>query len=174
MLKKIEEQKVFMTGDSVIFTVNFQTSNLEVLLIERGNEPFKGKLALPGGFLNPNETLKKCAERELFEETRIECSSLKELGVVDSPNRDPRGRVIAVAFYGIIVKYEPLAKDDTAWCAWLPVSDMLKKDLAFDHKEILNKALIALKNDSDILNNFGYLLSKEKVFKIKQIIDNTF
>jgi len=122
----------------------------EVLLIERGNKPFKGKLALPGGFMDMNETLEAAAYRELKEETGIDLTKetdrmilgfrgLRFLKVYDAPNRDPRGRTISAAFCCFVDKpLEVIAGDDAVKAIWVPKSDV--EDLAFDHMDIISDA----------------------------------
>lgn len=116
----------------------------QILLIERRNEPFKGKLALPGGFMDMDETLKEAAYRELKEETGIDLKERGEelnfLGVYDALNRDPRGRTIGAVFYCFIKEpIEAIAGDDAAKAVWKPRKD-LEGDLAFDHMEIIRDA----------------------------------
>ena len=114
-----------------------------VLLIKRGNEPYKGCWALPGGFLDMNETLQHCAVRELSEETGIELSkdvNIFGVGTFDRVNRDPRGRVIASAFKVYIDKneYKIKAGDDAKEVKWFNMNKL--PELAFDHKDIIEKA----------------------------------
>ena len=89
-----------VTTDCVVF--GFDGQEINVLLVERGSEPFKGKFALPGGFLEPNETLEECAQRELLEETGIDSINLRQFAVFSDLERDPRTRVISVMFYGLL------------------------------------------------------------------------
>mgnify|MGYP003288345760 CR=1 FL=1 len=90
-----EYQRPALTADSVIF--GFDGQYLNVLLVKRGIEPFKGKWALPGGFLRMNETISQCAQRELTEETNFKEVYMEQFGVFSDVNRDPRGRVITSA-----------------------------------------------------------------------------
>ncbi len=126
-----------LTADCVIFTLDKD----EILLIRRKNEPYKNCWAFPGGFMEMNETLEACARRELKEETHIEVKDLFEIGSFSSVERDPRGRVITVAYYGFSDKKKTKMKalDDAAEVAWHKLSDL--PPLAFDHKEILERAL---------------------------------
>ena len=89
-----------VTTDVVIFTI--RDERLKLLLIKRGIEPFKGSWALPGGFVNPDEALDACARRELHEETGIADVFLEQLYTFGRPDRDPRERVITVAYYALI------------------------------------------------------------------------
>ena len=89
-----------VTTDCVIFT--YEDWKLKVLLVKRGGEPYKGEWALPGGFLRGDETAREGALRELKEETALEASAIGELGVFSDPSRDPRERVITIAFYALV------------------------------------------------------------------------
>lgn len=132
-----------VTTDCVIF--GFDGKQLHILLVERGVEPFKGSWALPGGFLKMDETVEKGAARELAEETR-EDVYLEQFHVFSSPDRDPRERVITVAFYALVRKsdYRVIAGDDAARAMWFEVEDL--PPLAFDHEEIIDKARQCLKD----------------------------
>jgi 8-oxo-dGTP diphosphatase len=132
---------VQVTVDLVILTVRDET--LQVLLVERGNEPFPNKHALPGGFLRPAEDALTAARRELLEETGLERLSLDELRTYSSPDRDPRGRVISIAFLTIAPNLPiPVAGTDAVGARWLPVKVALGEGfLAFDHAEILRDAV---------------------------------
>ncbi len=118
----------------------------EILLVRRGREPFKGKWALPGGFLDMDETLEACARRELREETGAETDGFDFvlLGLFDRPDRDPRGRTVSAAYLVQAPReaFDPAAGDDAAEARFfradaLPSPD----DLAFDHADILHDAL---------------------------------
>lgn len=111
----------------------------KILLIKRGQEPFQGMWAFPGGFLNMDEELIECARRELKEETGIEGVELKELCTVGTIGRDPRGRMITVMFTAEVNEEEltPEAGDDAASVAWFRLAEL--PELAFDHRKILNK-----------------------------------
>ena len=147
-----------VSADIAVFA--FDQSNIYLLLIKRGNEPFKGKWALPGGFLEMDETIENCAERELFEETTINNASLEQLYTFSSVNRDPRGRVLTVAFWSLIDKNLAgiSAGDDAVQAEWYLLNEL--PELAFDHAKILTLAiekLLSLKqcSDSAILNRFN-------------------
>ena len=131
-----------VTADCILFGVEDKT--LHVLLIERGNDPFKGKWALPGGFLDEDETIEACAARELKEETGLEGIALEQFYTFSEPGRDPRGRSIAVAFIAIINMHEHEAKagDDAANIRWFPVDAL--PELAFDHNKVIKKALLKI------------------------------
>ncbi len=132
-----------MTVDCVVF--GFDESELKVLLIERGLEPFKGRWALPGGFVRLEETLDEAARRELEEEAGLKDVFLEQLFTFSTVDRDPRERVVSVAHYALVrlSAHETKAATDAADARWFPVSKAPK--LAFDHAEILAAALVRLK-----------------------------
>ncbi len=111
-----------------------------VLLIRRGKDPFAGCWALPGGFIEMDETLEASARRELREETGLVVGRLTPLGVFGDPGRDPRGRTISVAFLGRIdaAKAKPVAADDAGEVGWFALRR--PPQLAFDHRAILAAA----------------------------------
>lgn len=127
-----------LTVDAVVFK-RFD-DNYRVLLIERGNPPFKGKWALPGGFLDMDETLEEAVVRELHEETSLSGIELKQLHAFSSLDRDPRGRTISVIFWGILEnKQEAKAGDDASKTQWFEINNL--PSLAFDHDEVLQLAI---------------------------------
>ena len=132
-----------LTADVVLFS----NDHTEVLLIQRGNEPYKNYWAFPGGFMEIDETLEQCAIRELKEETGVEIKigELHEIGTFSTIGRDPRGRVITSAYYTCVEKkcVNPVANDDAAQVKWFKINNL--PNLAFDHKEILDKTLNLLK-----------------------------
>ena len=111
-----------------------------VLLIRRKNEPYRGCWALPGGFIEMEETLEESARRELLEETGIAAGKLTFLGVFGDPGRDPRGRVITVTYLAEVdpAKVRPIAADDAAEVGWFSLRKPPK--LAFDHAKMLAAA----------------------------------
>ncbi|MBP5527063.1 MAG: NUDIX hydrolase [Bacteroidales bacterium] len=113
----------------------------EVLLVRRGNEPFKGCWALPGGFMEMDETIEHCAVRELMEETGIEVdeSMLSLVGVFSAPGRDPRGRTVTAAYLVRADVGEAKAGDDAAEVRWWPLNAL--PPLAFDHDAIIASAI---------------------------------
>ncbi len=117
----------------------------QVLLIRRKNQPFKNLWALPGGFLEMDESLQESACRELYEETAISNVYLTQIGAYGDPDRDPRGRVITIAYLGIVKseQLEAVAGSDAAEVSWFSTEDLPK--LAFDHKDIIKKAIEELK-----------------------------
>ncbi len=133
-----------VTVDIVVFTVLEQ--RLQVLLIQRGIAPFEGQYALPGGFVLEGETLEAAALRELREETGTERVYLEQLYSFGDPGRDPRGRIITVAYYALVPadKSPLLAGTDAAAARWFPVAEL--PPLAFDHAGIVNYAVNRLRN----------------------------
>ncbi|MGH3660858.1 MAG: NUDIX hydrolase [Micromonosporaceae bacterium] len=132
---------VLVAVDLVILTL--RESRLQVLLVERGIEPYQGALALPGGFLNhANEDVVTAAHRELSEEAGLDASTLhlEQLGAYGAPHRDPRGRVVSVAHLAIAPRLpEPVAGTDAAEALWTPAEEVLSgtRQLAFDHWQII-------------------------------------
>ena len=108
-----------------------------VLLIRRKHEPFAGCWALPGGFVDMDETLEAAARRELFEETGVTTKELVQLHTFGDPGRDPRGRTVSVVYLAVVDadKIKPCAGDDAAEVGWFSLTRPPK--LAFDHKDIL-------------------------------------
>jgi 8-oxo-dGTP diphosphatase len=129
----------YVTVDVVALTIRDEA--LSALVVRRGSEPFQGRWAIPGGFVEPDETLYDAATRELEEETglRAEVARLEQLGSYGDPDRDPRGRVVSVAWLAVVPEgARPAAGSDAAEVAWRPVSALLGEDrLAFDHARIL-------------------------------------
>lgn len=133
-----------VTTDCVIFT--YEDWKLKVLLVRRGGEPYKGAWAFPGGFLHMDETAEQGALRELFEETALSPSSpIVQLGVFSDVERDPRERVITIAFYALVKPSEVVGGDDADEAAWFPVDSV--PALAFDHRKVLDEAMERLRRD---------------------------
>jgi len=124
-----------VTVDAVVFA--FFKGKTKVLLIKRGNEPFKGKWALPGGFVGIEEELEAAAERELAEETGLVDVPLEQMHTFGRCGRDPRGRQVTIAFTGIAREGLDTIKagDDAAGVRWFDI-EKLPKYMAFDHNEI--------------------------------------
>jgi len=120
---------------------------LELLLIQRGHEPFVGRWALPGGFVNIDEDLEPAARRELREETGLAAGELRQLQTFGRPGRDPRERVITVVFIGYAAEPDAAAigGDDAADARWFQLDAL--PDLAFDHAEIIALARDAIPAD---------------------------
>jgi len=107
-----------------------------VLLIQRGNEPFKNLWALPGGFIEMDEILEDACKRELLEETGLNVDIMTQFKTYDAINRDPRHRTISVIYFTELDKKQPVkGGDDAARADWFPISKL--PELAFDHKQIL-------------------------------------
>jgi 8-oxo-dGTP diphosphatase len=126
-----------VTADCIVIT---KEAEAKVLLIERGDEPFKGCWAFPGGFMNMDETTAQCAIRELEEETGLKVSEVHQIGAYSKVDRDPRGRTVTVAYLAIVD--EPFAvngQDDAAKAQWFLLSAL--PELAFDHDEIIQDAV---------------------------------
>ena len=132
-----------LTVDCVVF--GFDAGALKVLLIQRGLEPFKGRWALPGGFVRVDETLDAAARRELAEEAGLTSVFLEQLYTYGRVDRDPRERVVSVAYYALVKlsAHRAQADTDAAQAEWFPVSGT--PGLAFDHQEILETAVARLK-----------------------------
>jgi len=133
-----------LTVDIVVFTL--RESQLSVLLIQRKEPPYVGMWALPGGFVNMDETLEVAAQRELEEETGLQESYLEQLYTYGNPDRDPRGRVVTVAYFALIAADASIQAgggSDATRAAWHPVEDL--PTLAFDHAEIITYAIRRLR-----------------------------
>src|SRR5438552_13054610 len=132
-----------LTVDCVVF--GFDEGELKVLLIERALEPFKGRWALPGGFVRVDETLDDAARRELEEEAGLKDVFLEQLYTFGAVDRDPRERVVSVAYYALVklAAHETKAATDATDARWFPISKVPK--LAFDHADILAATRTRLK-----------------------------
>ena len=135
-----------VTADCVVIT---KEPEPRVLLIQRGNEPFKGQWAFPGGFMNMDETAEQCAVRELNEETALNAKDIIQIGAYSKIDRDPRGRTVSVAFLTIIDTAATVeGQDDAAKAQWFPLNAL--PDLAFDHNDIITDAIKLYKS---LVNN---------------------
>lgn len=133
---------VAVTVDLVALTI--RDDDLCALVVRRGQAPFLGQWALPGGFVRPEEDLDHAATRELVEETGIptDLMHLEQLASYGAPQRDPRMRVITVAYLGLAPTLPlPTAGGDASGARWAPVRELLKAELAFDHRQILADGL---------------------------------
>lgn len=129
-----------LTVDIVIFTL--EDNRLQALLIRRAEEPFAGMWALPGGFVHIEESMEEAAARELREETGLEEAYLEQLYTYGDPDRDPRGRVVTVAYFALIpadAKVRLEGGSDASQAKWFPLDKL--PDLAFDHREIVDYAV---------------------------------
>jgi 8-oxo-dGTP diphosphatase len=125
-----------LTVDSIVFTK--ENDSTFVLLIQRGQEPFKNKWALPGGFVNMDERLETACRRELEEETGLKVDKTEQFKAYDAIDRDPRHRTISVVFSAeISEKQEVKGGDDAAHAKWFSLEEL--PELAFDHQQILEE-----------------------------------
>lgn len=166
----MEKQKYYykyphpsVTTDSVIF--GFDGTSLKVLLVERGLEPYKGRWAFPGGFVKMDEDADEGARRELKEETGFETSYMEQFHTFSAPDRDPRERVISIAYYALVQIQEVTAGDDAVQARWFSIEDI--PQLAFDHDLILRKALTCLRERIHF-QPIGFELLPEK-FTIREL-----
>ncbi|MCH2235595.1 MAG: NUDIX hydrolase [Crocinitomicaceae bacterium] len=138
-------QNIHVAVDAIVFGYN-RDSGVSLLLIKRKYEPFKGEWAIPGGFVHDNEPLEDAVERELEEETGIKINYLEQLYTFGSPERDPRRRVVTVAYFGLVKssQFEKLkASTDAEEAKWFNIKSLPK--LAFDHKKIIKLAIERLR-----------------------------
>ncbi|MBI5534430.1 MAG: NUDIX hydrolase [Deltaproteobacteria bacterium] len=147
-----------VTVDIVIFTI--QSGDLQVLLVRRGIEPYKGRWAIPGGFVLEQESLEQAALRELREETGVTDVYLEQLYSFGDPKRDPRGRTVTVAWFALVDAERALqAGTDAAEARWWSVQH--RPPLAFDHASILDYALERLRNKLEY-TTVGFQLLPDK------------
>ena len=136
-----EYPRPMVTVDMVV--LRKQNDNKEILLIERGKDPYKSYWALPGGFIEMEESIEASAYRELQEETSITEIKLKALKTYGDPGRDPRGRTVSIVFGGILTSGQhAIAGDDAAKAEWFPINKL--PELAFDHGLIVKESLGSL------------------------------
>ncbi len=134
--------EIAVTVDIVIFTL--REGDLQVLLVKRKNPPFEGRWAIPGGFVEKDESLEDAAARELFEETHVEGVHIEQLYTFGAPNRAPRGRTITVAYFALVPgELAVQAGDDAAEAQWKSVYKL--PSMAFDHNQIVQYALKRLR-----------------------------
>ena len=152
-----------VTTDCVIF--GFNGERLQVLLVERGVEPYKGRCAFPGGFLRMDETAEEGALRELREETGLESPYIQQLHAFSDPGRDPRERVITIAYYALVRLQEVQGGDDAVSARWFPLDEV--PSLAFDHDRILRMAVQRLREQIHF-QPVGFELLPQK-FTIKEL-----
>jgi 8-oxo-dGTP diphosphatase len=137
-------QDIKVTVDAIVFGYK-QENGISVLLIKRKIEPFLNEWALPGGFVLNHETLEEAVERELLEEAGVSINYLEQLFTFGKPSRDPRMRVISVAYFGLVksADFSLFASTDASEAAWFNIYDL--PPLAFDHKEVVEKAIARLR-----------------------------
>ena len=154
-----------VTVDVVIFAL--RDGVLQVLLIQRGIPPFEGRWALPGGFVLEHESVDEAARRELEEETGVRDVYLEQLYTFGEPNRDPRGRVVTVAYYALLTTEAatPVAGTDAGAAQWMPARR--HPPLAFDHDRILAYAIERLVNKLEY-TTVGFKLLPRK-FTLSQL-----
>lgn len=133
-----------LTVDCAVF--GWGEGELRLLLVRRGRQPFRGRWALPGGFVRPDEGLQEAARRELEEETGLADVFLEQLYTFGAPGRDPRGWVVTVAYYALVRRLglAPRAATDAEAAAWFPVDAL--PELAFDHDDIVRRAVERLRS----------------------------
>lgn len=152
-----------VTTDCVIF--GFDGTKIHVLLVKRGIEPYKGKWAMPGGFLRMDECAEVGARRELEEETGLKTAYIQQFHTFTEPGRDPRERVITIAYYALVRMQEVKGGDDAADARWFPIDEI--PALAFDHDMILRMALKELRKQIHF-EPIGFELLPDK-FTIKEL-----
>lgn len=157
-----------VTTDCVILT--FHEGRLKILLVRRGIEPFKGQWALPGGFIRMDESAEEGALRELREETGVSGCTIKQFHTFSAPNRDPRERVITIAFYALMKWQQAVGADDAEFADWIPADEL--PPLAFDHEIIIKEAMEAIRRDIffepvgfDLLNDVFSMPELQKVYE---------
>jgi 8-oxo-dGTP diphosphatase len=150
-----------VAADAAVF--GFFAGKAKLLLVNRKNEPFKGKWALPGGFINIDEELETAAARELAEETGLVGVRLEQIHTFGDVGRDPRGRVITVVFMGVASTGQRRIKagDDAAGAKWFDI-EKLPKNLAFDHDEVTRLAIRKLKRRKIYRMNVPYQRAKRR------------
>jgi len=153
-----------VTTDCVIFGYDVK-DGLSVLLVRRGIEPFKDKWAIPGGFLRMDEDAETGARRELKEETGFEPRVVEQFGCFSDVDRDPRERVVTIAFFALAPKKDVRGGDDAAEARWFPIDKV--PSLAFDHDMMLRVALKRLK-EKICFEPIGFELLPE-VFTMPQL-----
>lgn len=141
--------------DCVVFGLDQDQYQWSVLLIERASPPFQKAWALPGGFAEIDETLLHAARRELQEETGVTNLNSEQLSIFDAVDRDPRERVISVAYYGIVQQcdHRPQAASDARSVEWHSVKDL--PELAFDHRQIIDMAFRRLQANNQLETSGG-------------------
>ena len=159
-----------VTVDVLVFAV--MDDQLKVALIKRGIAPFKNSWAIPGGFVHMDESLEQAAQRELEEEAGVKSVYLEQLYTFGDPTRDPRGRVITVAYYALVPDHDIAlsASTDAREAHWFAVDNL--PTLAFDHKEILQRALERLKSKLEYSNiAYSLLPPKFRLTELQQVYE---
>lgn len=159
-----------VTVDILVFTVD--KNSLKILLVKRGIDPFKGQWAIPGGFIKINETLEDAAKRELVQETGIKNIYMEQLYSFGDPKRDPRERVVTVAYMALIPNenLKLRATTDASDVAWFSIKSL--PDLAFDHNKIVKYALDRLKSKIEYSNIVhGLLTEKFRLSELQKVYE---
>lgn len=140
----MSKSDISLTVDAVVFGYH-SAAKISVLLIKRLYDPFKDHWAIPGGFVNKGESLEQAVYRELEEETGVKIGYLEQLYTFGASERDPRGRVVSVAYFGLVKpeNFRINASSDAKEVNWFDINDL--PDLAFDHKNILDLAITRLR-----------------------------
>lgn len=133
------EQSIKITVDAIVF--GYHQGTISILLVKRKYEPFQGQWALPGGYVLDDETLEAAVHRELREETGVDISYLEQLYTFGQPDRDPRGRVVSVAYVGLVRPdvYSITASTDAEAVQWFTIDEL--PQLSFDHQDIVSRAI---------------------------------
>jgi 8-oxo-dGTP diphosphatase len=137
--RRVDEQLVHLFKNPVLTTDGIVLVDGQIVLIKRGNEPGKGKYALPGGFVEYGETLEECAVREVYEETGLRAEVLDLVGIYSDPGRDPRGHIITATFHLRARGGELKAGDDAEGVSVHALDDL--PELAFDHRKMISDFL---------------------------------
>lgn len=138
------EQSIKLTVDAVVF--GYHQGVISILLVKRKFEPFKGQWALPGGYVLNYESLEQAVQRELIEETGVNINYLEQLYTFGTPERDPRGRTVSVAYVGLVQPsvYTLSASTDAEEVQWFNMKEL--PQLSFDHNVIIQKAIQRIQN----------------------------
>jgi 8-oxo-dGTP diphosphatase len=165
MSYKYEYPHPSVTADIVIFAMH--ENDLKALLVQRKNPPYKGSWAIPGGFVEIDEDIETGARRELEEETGVKNVFLEQLYTFGAPKRDPRERVITVAYYSLVnlAEHPVTAGSDAVRAEWFPIRNLPK--LAFDHRKIMDMAVKRLESKALYAPIIFELLPKK--FKLPQL-----
>ncbi|MDR0859669.1 MAG: NUDIX hydrolase [Candidatus Peribacteria bacterium] len=167
------KQNILITVDNVIFTII--NDKLHVLLVKREIEPFKDSWTIPGGFVLEEENLEKAAYRELEEKTSVKNIYLEQLYTFSDPKRDPRGRVISVAYMALVTRENVIVKAGsyTSEAKFFPVEKLPK--LGFDHKKIISYAEKRLKWKLEYTNVAQYILpTKFTLSQLQKVYETVF
>ncbi len=140
----MNHQSIAVTVDTVLFTL--RERDLHVLLVQRNHPPFEGQWAIPGGFVDRSEPLETAARRELREETGLDDVYLEQLYTFGDPQRDPRGRIVSVAYFGLVraSQHDLQVSNESRDVRWFNVQQL--PELAFDHDQIVRYALDRLRS----------------------------